>query len=122
MFKYKEELFEGFSLFLICFVFLIIFVSALVADYNVLFLFIGFLPVLVTVLFTLMYYEETRIVSKNMWILPLLLVVLLYFTIDYFIVVLSVYMDATLYVVLNVIIAMFYLSAYNVLLINRVKE
>ena len=122
MFKYKEELFEGFSLFLICFVFLIIFVSALVADYNVLFLFIGFLPVLVTVLFTLMYYEETRVVSKNMWILPLLLVVLLYFTIDYFIVVLSVYMDATLYVVLNVIIAMFYLSAYNVLLINRVKE
>lgn len=107
--RHKEELFEGFSIFSIILILLVVFATSMTTQSNFVFVFIGFLPSILTIILSLIIYEESKFTYTIMWIMPLLLAGA-FFILASQQTTLAVHLDVLWLVVVNIVISLLYLA------------
>ena len=71
--RQNKILFEGFSLFSLLLLLVIVVSTAFSTGSPILFVMIGFLPSLITIIFSIIYYEESFHHKLTIWFIPLIL-------------------------------------------------
>ena len=109
--RQNKILFEGFSIFSLLVLLLIIIITSISTDAPLLFVMIGFLPSLVTIILSLIIYEESFHHKISIWFVPLILAASFFFigtNYEY----MNNSMDVATLTSLNIVFSLIYLAIF----------
>lgn len=109
--RQNKILFEGFSLFSLLLLLVVIIITAFSTDSPLLFVVIGFLPAIVTVVLSIIYYEESFSHKLTIWFIPLI-VAASFFVIGTNYSYMNHNMDVGTLTSVNIIFSLIYLSVF----------
>jgi hypothetical protein len=113
--RQNKILFEGFSIFSLLILLLIIIMTSISTDAPLLFVVIGFLPALVTIILSIIIYEESFHNKITIWFVPLILAASFFFigtNYEY----MNNSMDVATLTSINIIFSLIYLSLFFTLI------
>ena len=112
---HKDELFESFSLFSLLLIVLVVFATSISTGSPLLFVIIAFTPTIVTIVASLILYEESKFSTIIPWIIPIVLAGAFFFTVSK-LTILQLNMEIAVITLINIIMSLLYLGiAYSLL-------